>query len=65
MSAQPIHKKPPVTDVPYTPRKFDSAPSVSNDAERTLRQIPVDMVEEESMESFPASDPPSHDHSHA
>ena len=80
MRTQPIKKQPVetlnphtrgaegagVTDLTQTLRKLDSAPSVANnDHGRTFRQIPVDLIEEESMESFPASDPPSHGRSHA
>jgi hypothetical protein len=50
-----------ITNITDTLRKIDSAPSVHHDtASKKAKQIPVDLVEEESMESFPASDPPSH-----
>jgi hypothetical protein len=50
-----------VTNVKDTLRKIDSGPSVHNTADqKKAKQVPVDLVEEELMESFPASDPPSH-----
>ena len=54
-----------VTNVSDTLRKIDSGPSCPNcgSDEKKAKQVPVDLVEEESMESFPASDPPSHSHS--
>jgi len=56
----------PQTDKPYVANvrqslgKLDSGPSHNHPEAKSARQIPVDLVEEESMESFPASDPPSH-----
>ncbi len=54
--------KPYVTNVSETLRKIDSGPSVAHAKPNAKdhKQIPVDSVEEELMESFPASDPPAH-----
>ena len=55
-----------VTNVTNTMRKIDSGPSMVHDEVlvKKARQIPVDLVEEEGMESFPSSDPPAHIRAH-
>jgi hypothetical protein len=63
------HPKPDknyVTNVKETMRKIDSGPSVpcAGREEAKPKQVPVDLIEEEGMESFPASDPPGHLRSH-
>jgi hypothetical protein len=61
----PKSDKPYVTNVKDTMRKIDSGPSHAHPDPRKIKQVPVDLIEEESMESFPASDPPSHSRTHS